>query len=92
LKEELKYGNNDYNNSLAKLGTTFSDGMKFFNESIAERYATEEWTDIMKFTKLNSQQLDQLNKHPAFTTIIDSLELMNRVVIDKNNHIKNFTT
>jgi hypothetical protein len=45
----------------------------------------------MKFTNLTLQQITQLSKDPLYTTIIDSLELMNRVVIDKNMHIQLLT-
>jgi hypothetical protein len=87
LQEELKYGNNT--SILSKFGTNpFTAGMKFFNTNMAERYTTGEWSDIMKFTNLTLQQIQQLSRDPLFTIILDSLELMNRAVMDKNSHIK----
>jgi hypothetical protein len=97
LKQELIRIKEDYKSALCNslnitpLSTNDNPlvaGMKFFTISMAERYTTEEWTDIIKFTNLTLQQLQHLSKEPVYGAIIDSLELMNRAVLDKNMHIQ----
>ncbi len=93
VKEEYKNSicSNLNNSNLTKFNNPLIAGMKFFNISMAEKYTTDEWIDIMKFTNLTLQQLQQLSKDPLYSIIIDCIELMNRAVLDKNMHIQILT-
>jgi hypothetical protein len=65
---------------------------KFFNLQMAEKNTTEEWVDILKNINIKADELEKMNKNSIFIKLIDGLELFNRVVIDKNMHIRILNT
>ncbi len=59
---------------------------------MAEKNTTEEWVDILKNINIKADELEKMNKNSIFIKLIDGLELFNRVVIDKNMHIRILNT
>jgi hypothetical protein len=72
--------------------TPINNSKRFFDPAIAEKHTTEEWGDILKNINITNDSLERLGKNPTFSKVLDALELMNKVVVDKNMQIKIINT
>ncbi len=92
----LKESNNNYstNNQYTatiddsnKL-TSLENSKRLFDISMSQKHMAIEWVDILKVIRMTNEEIELLSKNAAFSKVIDGLELMNKVVIDKNMQIK----
>lgn len=58
------------------------------NEINKEKSETKEWLDILKSIDLSPNELERFSKNTDISKIIDGIELLNRVVMEKNMHIR----
>ena len=91
LKEMVKM-----NNSNTTVQTTAGDDTRinvnmdkqYFDTNWAAKHATQEWVDILKNIKITNYDLEALYGCPAFCKIIDAIDMLNKIVTDKNMQIK----
>jgi hypothetical protein len=51
-------------------------------------FETEEWLDILKLVNLTPEELDRLSKNKMLVKLIDAIELLNKVILERNMQIR----
>ena len=49
-----------------------------------EKYETFELMDVLKNVGLTPDELDKLGKNKAYSRIVEVIEMLNRIILDKN--------
>jgi hypothetical protein len=48
----------------------------------------EEWLDILRHSGLTPEELDRLSKNKAYTKLIEAIEMLSRLLVDKSSQIR----
>jgi hypothetical protein len=55
-----------------------------FEENLKTNQDNEEWLEILKYSGLTPEELDRLSKNKAFARLIEAIEMLSKLLIDKN--------
>ena len=58
------------------------------DEEITDIYLNKEWQDILRYVNISPVELERLAKNDNLDKIIEAVELMNKLLLDKNCEIK----
>ncbi len=76
LKDKLAYTN-----------SPGMEGMKVRESRKCVRSQSEEWHEILRLSGVTSEELDRLAKNKTMARIVEAIEMMNRLLCDKNLQI-----
>jgi hypothetical protein len=67
--------------------SVYSRAGKFFDRKEAEKHTSEEWLELLNGLDIRMSDIEVLSRNDAFGKFIEGLELLNKIVIDKNMQI-----
>lgn len=57
-------------------------------KKLKQSFETEEWLEILRMADITSEEMDRLAKNKKISKIIEAIELLNKLLVDKNLQIR----
>jgi hypothetical protein len=65
----------------------YSQAKKFFDKKEAEKYSSSEWLELLNSLDIKLTEIEKLSNNEVFGKIVEALEMLNKVVTEKNMQI-----